>query len=108
MPADRSREALTKRRIVTINVFTLLGGLGVLLIVVSYLWLITGKVSSDGIHYPAVNALGAVLIIVSLIDSFNLPALLIEAFWFVISILGIWNNLRGRRRRSRRRIERSI
>jgi hypothetical protein len=34
------------------------------------------------------NALGAFLIMVSLVFNFNLSAFLMEFFWFVISLLG--------------------
>lgn len=89
----------------TISAYSLLGSLGVLLIVASYLLLMIGRISSDGIRYPAVNALGAILIIISLTESFNLPALLIEVFWLAISVLGIFNVLRGRLRRESRELE---
>lgn len=101
---DRDTARVYKGEGVTINIFTVLGSFGVLLIVASYLLLIMGRVSSEGIRYPAVNAIGAILIIISLIDSFNLPALLIEIFWLAISILGIWKSLRSDPQRSKVRI----
>ena len=35
------------------------------------------------------NALGASLIIVSLLFDFNLSAFIVEAFWVIISLIGI-------------------
>ena len=39
--------------------------------------------------YSALNALGAALIIVSLLFDFNLSAFIIELFWVIISLFGI-------------------
>jgi hypothetical protein len=40
------------------------------------------------------NALGASLIVASLIVDFNLSALLMEVFWVLISFIGIGRHLR--------------
>lgn len=47
------------------------------------------------------NALGAALVIISLCFDFNLSAFVIEAFWVVISLVGIgrwWRKRQARRR----------
>ena len=67
----------------------LVGNLGVLLIVGAYLWLQLERISAKNVWFSAVNALGAALIIVSLLDKFNLSALLMEGFWLVISLFGL-------------------
>ncbi|MEM7282523.1 MAG: hypothetical protein AAF438_12945 [Pseudomonadota bacterium] len=67
----------------------LVGNIGVFLIVGAYLWLQLERISSTSLMYSAANALGALLILVSLIEKFNFSAFLIEAFWLLISLFGM-------------------
>ncbi len=67
----------------------LAGNIGVLLIVVAYLLLQLGKMRSEDVSYSVLNALGALLVIVSLLFNFNLSAFVMEAFWVLISLIGI-------------------
>ncbi len=67
----------------------LLGIIGVVLIVATYMLLQLEKLSATSFLYSATNGLGASLILVSLIYDFNLSAFIIEAFWLLISIYGI-------------------
>ena len=46
--------------------------------------------SPAGWTYSVLNLLGAVLILVSLYAEWNLPSAVIEAFWALISIYGLW------------------
>ena len=66
-----------------------LGNLGVLLIIGSYFWMQIGRISGQAPLYSVVNAVGAVLVLISLYFDFNLSAVLIESFWLIISILGL-------------------
>ncbi len=75
--------------------FDLLGNLGVLLMVVAYLLLQVGKLPSSAISYSLLNAVGATLVIGSLCFNFNLSAFLMEAFWLLISLLGLVRNRRS-------------
>ena len=67
----------------------LLGIIGVVLILATYLLLQLEKLSATSLLYSATNGLGALLILVSLIYQFNLSAFIIEAFWLLISIYGL-------------------
>lgn len=67
----------------------LLGNIGVLLITLSYLLLQAEKISSQSAAYLYGNLLGAGLIIISLLDDFNLSAMIIEVFWVLISLYGL-------------------
>ena len=67
----------------------LLGIIGVVLILATYMLLQLGKQSATSFLYSATNGLGASLILVSLIYDFNLSAFIIEAFWLLISLYGI-------------------
>jgi len=73
--------------------FDLAGSIGVLMIVIAYLLLELDKLPSSSPSYSLLNAGGALLIIVSLIFKFNLSAFVVEAFWFAISLLGLWRSL---------------
>jgi len=72
------------------HLFDLVGFIGVLLIVVAYLLLQLDKLPSSSPKYSLLNAAGALLIIVSLVFAFNLSAFIVEVFWFLISLLGLW------------------
>lgn len=69
--------------------FDFIGNLGVFFIIVSYLLLQLNRLKSDDIIFSAANLVGASLVIISLIENFNMSAFIIEAFWVGISILGI-------------------
>lgn len=77
--------------------FDLVGFIGVLLIVIAYLLLQLNKLPSSSPTYSLLNAVGALLVIVSLLFVFNLSAFLMEAFWFLISLLGLTRSLISRR-----------
>lgn len=83
----------------TLNVHDVVGVVGSMLIVVTYLLLQLRMVSVAELRYSVLNALGAGLIIYSLSVNFNLSAFIIEAFWLAISMIGIVQNYRAARRR---------
>jgi hypothetical protein len=68
--------------------FDIAGLAGVVLIVIAYLLLQLEKLPSSAPSYSLLNALGAFLVMVSLVFDFNLSAFLMEAFWFLISLFG--------------------
>lgn len=65
------------------------GSAGTAMILGSYLALQLGRMSGTGLAYPVLNGMGAVLVLVSLSVDFNLYAVIIEAFWLAISLVGI-------------------
>ena len=77
--------------------FDLVGIVGVLLMVVAYLLLQLEKLSGSAVSYLLLNAAGAVLVMISLLFRFNLPAFLMEAFWLLISLYGLAKPLFSRR-----------
>jgi membrane-associated HD superfamily phosphohydrolase len=77
--------------------FDLIGNVGVLLMVVAYLLLQLEKLSSSAISYLLLNAVGAVLVIISLLFRFNLSAFFMEVFWLMISLYGLTKTLFARR-----------
>jgi len=72
----------------------LVGNIGVVVLMITYLMLQLNKLSSDSLAYSVLNAVGASLIVVSLLFDFNLSALLMEVFWVLISFVGIYRYFR--------------
>src|SRR5262249_48365220 len=78
------------------HLFDLPGFIGVALIVVAYLLLQLEKLPSTSPRYSLLNATGALLIIISLVFAFNWSAFIVEAFWFLISMAGLWRSLNAK------------
>lgn len=72
----------------------LIGNIGVVVLMIAYLMLQLNKLRSDGLAYSLLNAIGASLVVVSLLYDFNLSALLMEVFWVLISFVGIYRYFR--------------
>jgi hypothetical protein len=72
----------------------LVGNIGVLMLMVTYLMLQLEKIKSSNLSYSVLNAVGASLIVASLIVNFNLSAMLMEVFWVLISFIGIGRHFR--------------
>jgi hypothetical protein len=70
--------------------FDLAGFGGVVLIVIAYLLLQLDKLPSSAPSYSLLNALGSFLVMGSLVFDFNFSAFLMEAFWFLISLFGLF------------------
>jgi len=64
--------------------------------VLCYLGLQLERMRSTDLSYSLLNAVGAVLILISLTERFNLSAVIIEIFWIAISVIGIAKALRSR------------
>jgi len=69
--------------------YDLAGNIGVLMMVIAYLLLQMEKLSSSAVSYLLLNAVGALLVILSLVFHFNLSAFLMEVFWLLISLYGL-------------------
>jgi hypothetical protein len=79
-----------------LNSYDIIGTIGVGVIVVTYLLLQLGRIKSEQFVYSLLNGMGAALILISLYYDFNLPSVIVEAFWLVISIFGILKYLVAR------------
>ena len=71
------------------NWYDILGTLGVAVIIITYVLLQIERVRSDQLSYSVLNAVGASLILISLYFDFNLPSVVVEFFWLLISLFGI-------------------
>ena len=78
----------------------LVGNIGVVILMVTYLLLQLNRIRSDELAYSLLNAVGASFIVVSLLVDFNLSALLMEVFWVLISFVGIYRYFRLKALRS--------
>lgn len=72
------------------------GLVGAALIVVTYFLLQSGRLDARSLPFSVFNALGAAAIMFSLLYEFNLSAFLIEAFWLLISLYGVYRALQRR------------
>ena len=91
----QNRLAIAVAITMSFHLSDLAGFIGVVLIIVAYLLLQLEKLPSSSPRYSLLNAAGALLIIISLIFAFNLSAFIVEAFWFLISLMGLLRSLRG-------------
>lgn len=78
----------------------LIGNIGVIVLMITYLMLQLNKLRSDGLPYSLLNAVGAGLIVLSLLVNFNLSAFIMEVFWVLISFVGIYRYFRLKALRS--------
>ena len=69
--------------------YDFVGSIGVAVIILTYVFLQLGKIRSESVFYSLFNAVGASLIIVSLVFNFNFAAFIVEFFWVLISLFGI-------------------
>ncbi len=65
------------------------GFAGVTLVVGTYFLSQVGRMDVRRPLYPALNGLGALLILYSLSNTFNAASFLIEMFWLLISVIGL-------------------
>jgi hypothetical protein len=71
----------------------ILGNIGTLCFLSAYFMLQNGKIAPTGMPYLAANLAGSILLIISLLFHWNLPAFLLEAAWALISIYGIYRHI---------------
>ncbi len=72
------------------DIFQLIGLLGMICIVAAYFLLQIGRINSETLAYQTINLIGAILLIISLLEHFNLGSFLIEVFWIFITFFGFY------------------
>jgi len=70
------------------------GTVGVLIIVVAYLLLQVERISPKSLEYSLSNAIGSIMILYSLMEHWNLASVVIEVFWIMISLYGVYKYFR--------------
>ena len=68
----------------------LIGFIGVALLIGTYALLQFDRIDPKGFWYSFNNMMVAILVTVSLIYTPNLASIVIEFFWFIISVYGLW------------------
>ena len=71
----------------------IIGLTGVALLIITYALLQLDRINPKGFWYSFNNLIVAILVTVSLIYTPNLASIVIEIFWFIISLYGLimWN-----------------
>lgn len=67
-----------------------IGTVGTLIVAAAYFATQARMMNSEDLAFPVLNLVGSLMIAWSLIFAFNLASALIEAFWILISLMGIW------------------
>ena len=65
--------------------------------VIGYFAALQGWFPPSDWRFPAINLAGAALVLISLIEEWNLPSVILECFWGVISVYGLIRALRANR-----------
>ena len=68
----------------------IIGMIGTALVVGTYFLLQLERLDPKGFAYNSLNLLGAVLLLLSLLVHFNLASFVIEVFWILASLVGIY------------------
>lgn len=64
--------------------------LGTTAVVGVYFLLQIDKIDAKGLAFNLVNLIGAILLLISLLVHFNLASFVIELFWIVASVIGLY------------------
>lgn len=71
------------------TIATLIGLVGVVIVLVAYWLLASGRMSNDDWRYPVINIVGTLGIVVSLFESWNPASMVAQLVWIAISIVGL-------------------
>ena len=69
----------------------IIGMIGTICIVVVYLLMQLNKMDARSFNFNLINLFGAVLLFISLCVNFNLASMVIEVFWIIASLIGLYN-----------------
>jgi hypothetical protein len=80
------------------SAYDIAGLVGVVLILVGYAAATMGRLHPKGAPSLAINFVGASLILLSLVRTFNLSAAIVEGAWAIIALIGLVRLAIGRLR----------
>lgn len=72
------------------EIANILGIFGVLLLLIAFFLLQSDRLAAHNILYILANLIGSLLVLYSLFYEWNLPAVVIETAWALISVFGIY------------------
>lgn len=81
-----------------ISIFDVIGIVGTTVIALVYLLQQLGKLAGDSLPYLYANLGGAVLLLISLMFTFNLASFIMEIFWITASLIGLFRHYRKKSR----------
>jgi len=79
--------------VIEMDFFQWLGFAGMICIVLAYFLLQLGVYDIHAINYQLFNLAGAIALIISLLVHFNLGSFLIEVFWIMITLYGLFKTI---------------
>jgi len=82
-----------------LDIYQWIGFIGMAFVVVAYLFLQTNKYTIRSLEYQLLNLVGAILLLISLFVHFNLGSFIIEVFWIIITLYGIFVNIKSNRKK---------
>ncbi len=68
-----------------------------LFVVYGYFLLQANRYDHNSLRFQLINLFGAVLLLISLFVHFNLGSFIIEVFWIIITLYGIYKILKKRK-----------
>ncbi len=86
----------------SLYIVDIIGSIGVFFIVIAYFLLQIETLSSKSFTFSLLNAVGSVMILYSLSYNWNFASVLIESFWVLISLFGLYKYFKRRYIRVRR------
>lgn len=79
------------------DIYQFIGFVGMLFIVWAYFLLQLEKYTITSYTYQILNLVGAILLLISLFVHFNLGSFIIEVFWIIITLFGMYKNLKEKK-----------
>jgi len=80
-----------------LTIIDVIGVAGVAIIIAMYLMLQLEKIDPKSFSFSFLNLIGSLLIVVSLLKNWNLASFIIEFFWIMISVYGLYKFYRRSR-----------
>lgn len=84
----------------SVSLLDKVGLVGVTITLLAYFLLQVGRTALRGWMYSLMNAVGSALILLSLVEKFNLAAFSMEAVWLFISLYGAYKVFREQQKRN--------
>lgn len=82
----------------TLDIYQIIGFIGMVFIVYAYFLLQIGTYDSKSLKFQYINLIGAILLLISLFVHFNLGSFIIEVFWIIITLYGIYKHYREKKK----------
>ena len=87
---------------IEMDFFQWLGFAGMICIVLAYFLLQLGMYDIHALNYQLLNLIGAIALIIYLLVHFNLGSFLIEVFWIMITVYGVFKTVRHKRKNAQK------